>query len=160
MEDTRNLEQIYRSAVSGLYARLRSNYDFLVNKYGEQGLVLIADMSREYGMSIARRGLDKSVGNDLESVARYLLRIFKTVTYGKNPAELTEISPQRAVIKAFECPLHFTDPRMCQAHTTMERTVVEQLNPTLTYQIEKSVPKGDAFCEHVLLLKKSINGIN
>ena len=84
MEDNRNLEQIYRSAVSGLYARLRSNYDYLVNKYGEDGLVLIADMSREYGMSIARRGLDKNVGNDLESVARYLLRIFRTVTYGND----------------------------------------------------------------------------
>ena len=33
------------------------------------------------------------------------------------------------------------------AHTTMERTVVEQLNPSLTYRIGKSIPAGDPFCE-------------
>jgi hypothetical protein len=34
----------------------------------------------------------------------------------------------------------------------MERTVVEQLNPTLTYRIGKSIPAGDAFCEHFVEL--------
>ena len=40
-KDERSLEQVYRSAVSGLYARLRNNYDFLYRKYGNEGLVLI-----------------------------------------------------------------------------------------------------------------------
>jgi len=46
-DDRRTLEQVYRSAVSGLYSKLRSNYDFLYRKFGDEGLNLIADMSRE-----------------------------------------------------------------------------------------------------------------
>ncbi len=46
VEDERTLEEVYRSAVSGLYARLRSNYDFIYRKFGDDGIKLIADMSR------------------------------------------------------------------------------------------------------------------
>jgi hypothetical protein len=47
-ENSRTLEKVYRSAVRGLYARLRSNYDYIYQKFGEEGLKLISDMSREY----------------------------------------------------------------------------------------------------------------
>lgn len=150
MEDTRDLEQIYRSAVSGLYSRLRSNYDFLYRKYGREGIEIIAEMSRDYGLSIARRAKDKLENNDLNSVAQYLLRIFNTVGWGRDLTELTEISPSRAIIKAYECPLHFDNPEMCQAHTCMEKTVVEELNPDLKYRIGKSIPAGDPYCEHII----------
>jgi hypothetical protein len=50
-KNKRSLEQIYRSAVSGLYARLRSNDDFIYGKFGDDGIKLIADMSREYGLN-------------------------------------------------------------------------------------------------------------
>jgi len=150
MQDNRNLEQIYRSAVSGLYSRLRSNYDFLYRKYGDEGIELIAEMSRDYGLSVARRAKDKLEKNDLNSIAQYLLRIFNTVGWGKNLAALTEIGPSRAVIKAYECPLHFENPGMCRAHTCMEKTVVEELNPALKYRIGKSIPAGDSFCEHII----------
>jgi hypothetical protein len=60
----------------------------------------------------------------------------------------------RAIIKISECPLHFDNPQMCQAHTTMEKTVVEKLNPDLTYRIGKSIPAGDAYCEHIVEVKK------
>ena len=52
-KDERTIEQLYRSAVSGLYARLKSNYDYLHRRFGDEGIKLIADMSREYGLSIA-----------------------------------------------------------------------------------------------------------
>lgn len=155
MQDTRNLEQTYRSAVSGLYARLRSNYDFLYRKYGNEGIELIAAMSRDYGLTIARRAKEKLADNDLTSVAHYLTRIFNTVGWGKNLTEMVEISPSRAVIKAYECPLHFDNPAMCQAHTCMEKTVVEELNPALSYRIGKSIPAGDAYCEHIIEEKNS-----
>ena len=58
-KDERNLEQVYRSAVNGLYARIRSNYDFIYGKYGDDGIKIIADMSREYGLSIAERAKNK-----------------------------------------------------------------------------------------------------
>jgi len=150
MQDNRNLEQIYRSAVSGLYSRLRSNYDFLYRKYGDEGIELIAEMSRDYGLSIARRAKDKIENTDLTSIAQYLLRIFNTVGWGRNLAELTEIGPSRIIIKAHECPLHFENTEMCRAHTCMEKTVVEELNPAFKYRIGKSIPAGDSFCEHIL----------
>ena len=153
MEDNRNLERTYRSAVSGLYARLRSNYDFLARQYGGDGIKMIADMSREYGLSVAARAKTKLDNNDINSVSQYLLRIFNTVGWGRDLTRLIESSPSKAVIIANECPLHFTNPAMCVAHTTMEKTVVETLNPELTYRIGKSIPAGDKYCEHIIEYK-------
>jgi hypothetical protein len=150
MEKNRNLEQTYHSAVSGLYARLRSNYDFLYRKYGDEGIKLIADMSREYGLSIAARARNRLESNDLISVTQYLLRIFETIGWGKNLAQVAELSAVKAVIRIDECPLHFDKPEMCLAHTSMEKTVVEELNPSLRYRIGKSIPAGDAYCEHII----------
>ncbi len=153
--DERTLEQVYRSAVSGLYARIRNNYDFLHRRFGEEGLKMISEMSREYGLAIATRAKQRLPANDLTSVARYLLRIFDTVGRGKED----KVSPivfeeERVIITVAECPLHFTDPAMCRAHTNMERTVVEEVNPGLTYTIGKSIPAGDACCEHIIEVKR------
>jgi len=154
--DERTIEQLYRSAVSGLYARLRSNYDFIFRKFGDEGIKLIADMSREYGLSIAARARAKLKSNDIDSVANYLLRIFSTVSRGKSDfTELVKVDDSRVVIKASECPLHFDNPQMCLAHTTMEKTVVEELNPDLIYRIGKSIPAGDAYCEHIIEIRSS-----
>jgi hypothetical protein len=150
VEDTREFEHIYHSAVTGLYGRLRSNYDFLYRKYGDEGLKIISEMSRDYGLSIAARAKIKLDNNDLISVAHYLSRIFNTVGWGRNLTQLIESSPLRIVIKANECPLHFDNPAMCVAHTTMEKTVVETLNPILKYHIGKSIPAGDNYCEHII----------
>lgn len=147
-DENRSLEQIYRSAVSGLYARLKSNYDYIYRRFGDEGIKLIADMSREYGLAVAIRARGKLDGNDLVSVAKYLMRIFETVTWGKD--HFSETSPTRVVIRVDECPLHFDMPEMCLAHTTMEKTVVEELNAGLSYRIGKSIPCGDAYCEHIV----------
>jgi hypothetical protein len=154
--DERNIEQLYRSAVSGLYARLKSNYDFLYRRFGDEGLEIIAEMSREYGLSIAARAGKRLKNNDLDSVADYLLRIFNTVSRGKSDfTELVKVDDSRVVIKASECPLHFTDEQMCLAHTTMEKTIVEELNPDLIYRIGKSIPAGDSCCEHIIEIRSS-----
>ena len=154
--DGRTLEEAYRSAVSGLYARLKSNYDFIYRKYGDDGLKLIADMSREYGSSLVPRAMKKIKNNDIRSVALYILRIFDTISRHKSHLiELSEVSNTRAVIKAGYCPLNFTKPDLCLAHTTMEKTLVEGLNPEFRYRIGKSIPKGDPYCEHIIELKPS-----
>lgn len=153
MEDNRTLDQIYRAAVSGLYARLRSNYDFLCQKFGEEGLLLIAEMSRAYGLTIAARAKKRLPDNSLKSVSEYLLRIFNTVSYGKYSQRDIEFNADSVVIRVSECPLHFDSPAMCRAHTTMEKTVVEELNPRLTYCIGKSLPSGDSYCEHIIRYK-------
>jgi len=153
-KDERILEQVYRSAVSGLYARLRSNYDFIYRKFGDDGIKLIADMSREYGLSIAVRARDRLKSNDLNSVAEYLLRIFHTISWDRNGfIELVKVDDSRVVIKASDCPLRFEHPQMCLAHTTMEKTVVEELNHDLIYRIGKSIPAGDAYCEHIIEIR-------
>ena len=155
-EDPRTLDQVYRSAVSGLYARLRNNYDFLYQKLGDEGLKLIADMSREYGLTVAKRARIKLADNDLASVAGYLLRIFDTVARGRDLISTVEGGKDRFIIKVDRCPLDFDNPDMCLAHTTMEKTVVEELNPRLTYRIGKSIPAGDRFCEHIIEMKKTV----
>ncbi|MBN2239196.1 MAG: hypothetical protein JW712_05445 [Dehalococcoidales bacterium] len=152
-EDERTMEQVYNSAVKGLYARIRSYYDYLYKKYGDEGLEMISDMSREYGLTIAERARKAVKNNDIEGVASYLMRIFKTVAWNTDKINLVTESPDEIIIKVDDCPLHFTDTRMCLAHTTMEKTVVEGLNPELTYVIRKSIPAGDAFCEHIVCKK-------
>ena len=153
-KSNRTLEQVYRSAVSGLYGRLRSNYDFLYRKFGDDGLKLIAEMSREYGINVANRSKAKLANANITSVAEYLLRIFDTVARGRDLKITTEKDRDKIVIKVNRCPLNFDNPRMCLAHTTMEKTVVEELNPNLTYRIGKSIPAGDGYCEHIVELKK------
>ncbi|MBN1188396.1 MAG: hypothetical protein JXA46_01475 [Dehalococcoidales bacterium] len=147
----RTLEQVYHSAVAGLYARLRSNYDFLYRRFGDEGLQLIAEMSREYGVSIAQRAGSRLKSNDIDSVAGYILRIFDTVTRGTgNHVSLIRENDERLIIAVTECPLYFTDTGMCLAHTEMEKTVVRSLNPALKYRIGKSIPAGDEICEHII----------
>jgi hypothetical protein len=148
--DQRTLEQLYRSAVIGLYSRLRSNYDFLYRKFGDDGLKLIAEMSHEHGISIAKRAKTKIASNDLHSVAKYLLRIFDTVARGRGLISTVEKDTDRVVISVDRCPLDFDMPEMCLAHTTLEKTVVEELNPGLIYRIGKSIPAGDRCCEHII----------
>lgn len=157
-KEDRSLEQVYRSAVSGLYARLKSNYDFIQTKLGDDGIKLIADMSREYGLSIAERARKRLDSDDLESVAGYLLRIFDTVGRGKKDfTEVIREGDTRIVIRARDCPLHFTSTEMCLVHTTMEKTVVEELNPNLVYRIGRSIPAGDEYCEHIIEVRTSGN---
>ena len=149
--EERTLEKIYHSAVSGLYARLRSNYDFLYGRFGDEGIKLIEEMSHEYGLTIAARAKARLKNNDLNSVAEYLVRIFDTMEHGKEGfVETSRIGQSCIAIRIKDCPLHFDRVDMCQAHTAMERAVVHELNPALTYRIGKSLPAGDAFCEHLL----------
>ncbi|MFC1952973.1 hypothetical protein ACFLWR_02460 [Chloroflexota bacterium] len=154
-DGNRNLEQIYRSAVSGLYGRLRSNYDFIWNKMGDDGLKLIEDMSREYGLSIGERAKDALERNDISSVSDYLMRIFETVSWGKDTIQLEQVSPEKVIIRVSACPLNFDKPDLCLAHTTMEQTVVEELNPALNYRIGKSIPAGNEYCEHIIEIRNS-----
>ncbi len=152
-QDDRTLQQVYRSAVKGLYARITSYYDYIYGRFGQEGLEMIADMSREYGESIVPRAREALDDNDLDSVAAYLLRIFKTVAWNTDGIKLVSQGPEKIVIRVDECPLHFEKPELCLAHTTMEKTVVKGLNPELDYIIGKSIPAGDGFCEHILSIK-------
>jgi hypothetical protein len=153
-ENQRTIEQVYHSAVNGLYGRLKSNYDFLYRRFGKDGLKLIEEMSREYGLSVAERAKARLADNSLASVAEYLLRIFDTIARGKDLIATAERGEDRIIITVNRCPLGFDIPEMCLAHTAMEKAVVEELNSHLRYRIGKSIPAGDACCEHIIEIVK------
>jgi hypothetical protein len=103
---------------------------------------------------VADRAKLRLADNSLQSVAAYLMRIFDTVGRGQDGFSTpVQMNDKRVVITVARCPLNFDLPAMCQAHTTMEKTVVETLNPALTYRIGKSIPAGDSVCEHILEVK-------
>jgi len=83
-------------------------------------------------------------------VAEYLLRIFDTVARSRGLISTVEKGNDSVVITVDRCPLDFDLPEMCMAHTTMEKNLVETLNPGLTYRFGKSIPAGHPCCEHIL----------
>jgi hypothetical protein len=155
LNSDRTPEEIHQSAIVGFYARMRSNYDFLYEKFGDDGLKLIAEMSQKYGLKVAERAKKRVDGNDITSVTRYLIRIFENVGGTKETGDTVQMMENRIVVKASQCPLKLTNYKMCLAHTTMEKTVVETLSPKLTYRIGKSIPAGDPYCEHIIEIKES-----
>ena len=144
------MERRYKSGIAGLYARLKSNYDTIYEKFGDEGIELITEMSHRYGLQVVKRARKRVKGDDIRSVGGYLIRIFENIG---EAGEVTEINDDRMVIKIARCPLNFDEPEMCLAHTMMEKTVVEELSPKLTYRIGKSIPAGDPYCEHIIETK-------
>lgn len=141
------VEKKYRSSTSALMNRIRMLYEELYERFGSEGLDLIRDVSREFGKEIAERGRGKVERADARSVALYLVRIFNNV---RCEGKVVDWGENRVVIRLSKCPYPFRSPEICGAHTTMERVVVETLGEGLTYRIERSMPKGDPFCDHVI----------
>ena len=98
---SRSLEQKYRSAVAGLYARLKSNYDTIYEEFGDEGIRLIANMSHRYGLEVAERARKRVEGNNIRSVREYILWIFETVG---EEVEVTEINKNRMAVKLLAVP--------------------------------------------------------
>jgi len=140
----------YRRAVPGYMKRIRDLYEAVQDRFGEEGLELIREVSRSYGERIAgnikRRGELRGVA----AVGRYLLKVFDMVS---DDWTVSEFTPDRLVIRVDRCPYPFTREEICSAHTCMEEALVTTLDPDLDYRIGCSLPKGDAFCEHILTKK-------
>jgi hypothetical protein len=68
----------------------------------------------------------------------------------RGEGKVVEWNDERVVIRVNTCPYPFEKPEVCEAHTTMERVVVEELGDNLKYYIEKSIPMGDPYCDHVI----------
>lgn len=154
LHSDRTPEEIHQSAIAGFYARMRSNYDFLYDRFGDDGLKLITEMSRKYGLQVAEKAKRRMDGNDLTSVTKQLMRIFENVGGNKETGDAIQMIDNRIVIRASQCPLKLTNYKMCLAHTTMEKTVVETLSSKLTYRIGKSILAGDPYCEHIIEIKE------
>jgi hypothetical protein len=58
------------------------------------------------------------------------------------------------VIRVWECPYPWETVKMCEAHTQMEKTLVESMGKNLVYRISKSIPRGDLHCDHIIEVKE------
>lgn len=141
------IEHRYRSVTRGLVRRIKILYEAIYQKYGNDGLDLIADVGRSYALEIAERARKKLTSDDIESVALYVVRVFNTI---RGQGKVVEFSKKRVVIRVYECPYPWEDAAVCEAHTTMEKTLVEALGKDLIYSIPRSIPKGDPYCDHVI----------
>lgn len=141
------IEKRYRSVTAGLLKRIKRLYDTIYQRYGEEGLNLIREVSRSYGLELVERAKERVQGDDIRSVGLYLIRIFNTV---RGDGKVTEFTDSRVVIRIYECPYPFDKPEICEAHTTMEKTLVETLGRNLHYSIPQSIPRGDPYCDHLI----------
>ena len=143
-------EDKLRKAVPWYMRRVRGLYDAVYERFGEAGLELIRDVSRNYGTQIGNN-LNKRGGlKGIAGVGGYLIKVFDIVS---DDWEVTEFSEDRLVIAVHRCPFPFTNEDICRAHTCMEQSLVTTLDENLHYSIGKSIPGGDAYCEHILSKK-------
>jgi predicted ArsR family transcriptional regulator len=146
------LEEKYKSATTGLLQRVHTIYKGLYKKFGQPGLDLIREVSETYGKEIAERGKKRVKPDDVKSAGLFLIRVFDMINC---EGEVIEFSDDKVVIRLFKCPYPFDDPKICEAHTTMEKALIESLSGEFSYKITESIPSGGRFCEHVISLKKS-----
>jgi hypothetical protein len=142
------LEACYKGVLRGLLTRIKWLYESIYEKYGDEGLALIREVSTKYGSQAAEHARGNAEPWELRQVGLYLVKVFNNM---RSEGEVTEFSEQRVAIKVPCCPYPLERSEICAAHTAMERALVKGLNPSLDYRIEKSVPAGDSFCLHVLV---------
>ena len=141
------LEKRYKSAIDGWTTRIRKLYEAIEDRFGEEGLKLISEVSVQYGREIAERVKSRRPDMDLRQVGLFLVKVFNGM---RSEGEILEWSDDKVTIMVPECPYPFTRPQICRAHTSMEEALVKGLNPDLDYIIEKRIPAGDSECWHVI----------
>jgi len=150
--DRPNGEEKYGRAVPGYMKRICRLYEAIQDRFGEEGLELIREVSREYGERIAANVNRKGGLRGVTGVGRYLLKVFDMVSDDWRVAEFT---PERLVIAVDRCPYPFTRDEICRAHTCMEQALVRGLDDSLEYRVGCSIPQGDPVCEHILTVRKT-----
>jgi hypothetical protein len=146
-----SFEEKYHRAVPGYMKRLRDLYEAIYERFGDDGLDLIRQVSREFGTRVGRNVKKTAELKGLDQVARYLLKVFDMVS---DDWKVKEFSTERLIITVSRCPYPFARDEICRAHTSMEKALVETLDDTLDYRIGRSIPQGDPLCEHILCRKK------
>ncbi len=136
----------YGKAVPGLMLRIRDLYEALASRFGERGIELIRDVSTAYGRR-AGEAAKSRVRPGTAGVGAYVVRVFDIVG---GDWRVTRNDADEMVIEVSKCPYPFTRDDVCLAHTSMEKALVETLDPDLEYYIRRSIPRGDPVCEHVI----------
>ncbi len=143
------LEKRYRSVTAGLTRRIKLLYEAIEDKFGSEGLALIKEVGHNYGLEIAQRAKGKLKSANLKEVSLYVIRVFNTL---RGRGKVVEFSPNQVIIRVWDCPYSWKTPEICQAHTQMEKTLVETLGDNLEYKVSKSIPNGDPYCDHIIKL--------
>lgn len=150
--DRPDAEEKYRRAVPGYMKRICRLYEAIQDRFGDEGLDLIREVSREYGEQIAANVNKKGGLRGVAQVGRYLLKVFDMVS---DDWQVAEFTPDRLVITVDRCPYPFSRDEICRAHTCMEQALVGGLDDSLDYRVGRSIPQGDPVCEHILSVKKA-----
>ncbi|MCK4547625.1 MAG: hypothetical protein KAW17_09310 [Candidatus Eisenbacteria sp.] len=145
------VKEKYHKGVPILLQQIRRFYEALAEKHGRQGLDHIRRVSAGYGGELLDRARKRVKHNDIESIGLYVVRIFNNIDVD---GELVEFGPDRVTIRCNQCPYPFANPDVCEAHTTMERVIVEGLGDNVEYAVERSIPRGDQYCDHVVRRRK------
>jgi hypothetical protein len=145
--DRLDFAEKYHRAVPGYMRRLCNIYEAVCERFGDDGLDLIRETSRRYGTSIGENIKKNRELKGVAGVGRYLLKVFDMVS---DDWEVAEYTGDRLVITVSRCPYPFESDRLCRAHTCMEQALVHTLDENLDYRIGRSIPQGDACCEHIL----------
>jgi len=140
----------YRRAVPGYMKRICRLYEAIHDRFGDEGLELIREVSREYGERIAANVNRKGGLRGVTEVGRYLLKVFDMVS---DDWRVQQFTPERLVIAVDRCPYPFTRDEICRAHTCMEQALVRGLDDSLDYRVGRSIPQGDPCCEHILTVR-------
>jgi hypothetical protein len=143
-------EEKYRRALPGYMRRFGELYQAIYERFGEEGLELIRDVSREYGTRIALNVKKKGGLTGVAEVGKYLLKVFDMVS---DDWEIQEYNRDRLVIRVHRCPYPLTRVEICKAHTCMEKALVSTLDDTLEHHVGCSIPGGDPYCEHIVCRK-------
>jgi hypothetical protein len=150
-----SFEEKSRRAVSGYMKRICDLYEAVADRFGEEGLDLIREVSRDYGTRIANNVKKKGELKGVAKVGRYLLKVFDMVS---DDWKVEEFTADRLVISVSRCPYPFSRDEICQAHTCMERALVMTLDDSLDYRVGRSIPRGDPRCEHILSKRSRSSG--
>ena len=142
-----SFEEKYRRAVPGYMKRLGEIYEAIYQRFGEEGLDLIREVSTEYGKRIAENVSKKQSLEGVTEVGKYLLKVFDMVN---DDWDVAEFSPERLVITVSRCPYPLRSHEVCKAHTCMEKALVSTLDDTLEHCVGKCIPAGDSVCEHIV----------
>jgi hypothetical protein len=142
-----SIDEKYERAVPGYMKRIRDLYEAIHDRFGEEGLELIREVSRAYGTRIGQNARKRGEIRGVAAVGRYLLKVFDMIG---GEWRISEYSPDRLVIAVDRCPYPFEREEVCRAHTCMEQALVAALDEELEYRIGCSIPRGDSFCEHIL----------
>jgi hypothetical protein len=133
--------------VRSLMRRIRDLYEAIYTRYGLDGLELIQEVSRKHGVKIGKRARKNGPPWKIQEIGSYIIRMFDNINAD---GAVEEYSPHRIVIRVDYCPYPIESCAVCCAHTCMEQSLVEALNPEYEFTVEKSIPNGDAYCLHVI----------